>query len=301
MAADMPNRVPACLYSEMDPGDTEQTRRRRARFMNRTPAPVARFIAKRANKLIRATKRRYVLLIEYVADARVTGIDEVVAADDLRKVMTELAAMHAGYWRDPRLENDPCTSYDTASQNYKFLQAGYRIWSDDFFARTAGLEPRHRAVTDWADENLAAVLARLNTNYTLLHGDTRSENMLFLPDGEVAIIDFGTISAGPPGWDVAYALSAAIEPGAEARRTLDEMADVYHAALVDHGVNDYPAEILRSDIDISLCFLAHRQVLTAAVMEGGYDTADGDTAALGDLWMRKIIDLLPDRPPSLES
>jgi len=301
MGNDMPTRIPTCHYATMDPGVAEEKRRRTSARMNRTPAPIARFIAKRVNRFIRATDRRYVLLIEYVPGARITKLDEPVPGADLRRILDALAEMHARYWDDPRLETDPCTSYNTASQNFKFLQAGYRLWADDFFARTPGLDVRHRVVTDWADENLDQLLDRLDQRITLLHGDARSENMLFLDDGELVMIDFGAVSSGPPGWDVAYALSAAIEPGPEARQTLEEMVDVYHQSLTGFGVSDHSIETLRRDVDLAMCFLGHRQVLAAAVVEGGYETGNADPTSLGDVWMRKIINLLPDQPPSLES
>jgi thiamine kinase-like enzyme len=301
LGADMPLRIPTCHYSEMDPGPGAASRRRKNRIVNRTPKPIARFIAKRANDLIRATDRRYVLLIEYVPDARLTTLDQEVPADDLQAIMHAIAKMHARYWREPRLAADLATSYDTASQNYKFLQAGYDLWADDFFARTDGLEERHRVVTDWAHVNLEAVLERLNVPFTLLHGDVRAENMLFLPSGELVMIDFGTVSSGPPAWDVAYALSASLEPGPDARATMTAMATAYHDALLAAGVTEYSLDELLNDIDVALCFLAHRQVLTAMVMDGGYDTDDGASTGLGDLWIRKIIDLLPPNPPQLEN
>ncbi|MDG2026766.1 MAG: aminoglycoside phosphotransferase family protein [Acidimicrobiales bacterium] len=302
LGRDMPVRIPVCHHAEMDPGQPQEKRRKSAHRMNRTPAPIARFAAKRITKLVRATKRRYVVLIEYIADARVTPLDKTVPRADLEAMMRVLAKIHARYWRDHRLPSDPATSYDTASQNFKFLQAGYDLWVDDFFDRTPGLEDQHRVVMDWAQANLDQVLVRLNEPYTLLHGDARSDNMLFLDDGGLVVIDFGTISSGPPGWDVAYAMSAAVEPGVDARTTLDALADVYHHALVAEGVTDYSRETLGNDIDVVLCFLGHRQVLTAMVMEGGYDTdGAGETANLGDLWMRKIIDLLPKEIPILET
>lgn len=301
MGLDMPGRIPVCLHAEMDPGPSETSRRRVSRAMNRTPTPLAKFVTKRANKLIRPSKRRYVLLIEYVDGARLTPLDQEIPDDDLAAIMRSLATMHARYWGDRRLGNDRSTSYDTASQQHKFLQVGYDLWVDDFFARTPGLEDRHRRVTDWAQHNLPAVLRRLNEPLTLIHGDARSDNMLFLADGTLVMIDFSTVSAAPPGWDVGYSLSAGIEPGDDARPKLHRMAEIYHEALIDAGVDDHPLDELLADIDATLCFLAHRQVLTAALVEGGYpDDGDaGTTTSLGDLWMRKIIDLLPEAPPTL--
>lgn len=302
LGTDMPLRIPRCHYAEMDPGPDLAKRRRAARRVNRTPAPIARFIAKRVHKLIRPTKRRYVVLMEYIPDARVTPLDQTVPREDIEAILRALARMHAAFWRDPRLSTDPATSYDTASQNYTFLRAGYDLWVDETFERTPSLQDSHRRVMDWTQEHLPAVLERLNEPYTLLHGDARTDNMLFLDDGDLVMIDFGTTSSGPPAWDVGYALSAALDPGADARAQLDELADVYHAALIAEGVTEYSREMLGNDIDVVLGFLGHRQVLTSMVMEGGYDTeGDGETTNIGDVWMRRIIDLLPPREPTLEA
>ncbi|GJM37981.1 MAG: hypothetical protein DHS20C19_13480 [Acidimicrobiales bacterium] len=302
LGADMPLRIPRCHYAEMDPGPDLEKRRKSARLVNRMPAPIARFIARRVNKLIRPTKRRYVVLMEYIAGARVTPLDQTVPRDDIEAILRALARMHAAFWRDPRLSTDPATSYDTASQNYTFLRAGYDLWVDETFERTPALQDSHRRVMDWTQEHLPAVLERLNEPYTLLHGDARTDNMLFLDDGDLVMIDFGTTSSGPPAWDVGYALSAALEPGADARAQLDELTDVYHAALVAEGVTEYSRETLGNDIDVVLGFLGHRQVLTAMVMKGGYDTAGaGEETNIGDVWMRRIIDLLPPDQPTLEA
>ena len=69
----------------------------------------------------------------------------------------------------------------------------------------------------------------------------------------------------------------------------------YHTRLVAAGVTAHSLAQLRNDVDVTVLWMLHRMILTAAVFEGsGYGEVD-----LSDLWLAKIRALLPGSPPVL--
>jgi aminoglycoside/choline kinase family phosphotransferase len=151
-------------------------------------------------------------------------------------------------------------------------------------------------VADWADANLTAIVDHLNEKLAFLHGDARSDNMLFTGAGTgegLVLIDFGMVSSGRPAWDVAYLLSSTLPPGPSARSELLRLCASYHTNLVAAGVASHSLEQFLNDIDLCLGIQIHRMILTAAIFVGeGY--GDG---TLAELWMRKVIDQLPEELP----
>ncbi|MEC8919575.1 MAG: hypothetical protein VYD63_01060, partial [Actinomycetota bacterium] len=65
-SADFPVRVPRLVYSVRDPGPPQVTRKRQEQIVNGLPTPLLRFIGRHARRLLRASNRRYALVLEYV-------------------------------------------------------------------------------------------------------------------------------------------------------------------------------------------------------------------------------------------
>ncbi|MBK6509925.1 MAG: phosphotransferase [Haliea sp.] len=78
--------------------------------------------------------------------------------------------------------------------------------------------------------------------FALLHGDYRLDNLMFGADPQdVAVLDWQTISAGPPARDLAYFLGTGL--AVELRRVAEtELVAVYHDELLRRGVADYGFE-----------------------------------------------------------
>lgn len=72
---------------------------------------------------------------------------------------------------------------------------------------------------------------------TLAHGDASMRNMRTSPDGEVALLDWEDVSAGPGVCDLAWMLVSSVHPGRwdeviAAYGQSDRLAEVLPAAIV---------------------------------------------------------------------
>lgn len=165
-------------------------------------------------------------------------------------IVRALASMHAAWWDDARLGQSIGTWLDqeaTAQDNAKF--AGH-------FARFADhLGDRLDAERRDIYERLIDQFRRLDQRYhtrrhmSITHGDAHVWNFL-LPRNAgadtVRIFDFDLWSIGVPTHDLAYMMALHWYP--DRRRTLEEpLLDIYHAALLGHGVEGYDRDALAQD------------------------------------------------------
>jgi len=86
----------------------------------------------------------------------------------------------------------------------------------------------------WADE--AAKTTR-QAPQTIVHGDFHGGNHLFNPYDACRLIDFQFVGTGRVADEVAYFFTMSFDPSPEAE---EELLHLYHHALVEAGVHDYP-------------------------------------------------------------
>ncbi len=87
--------------------------------------------------------------------------------------------------------------------------------------------PRFGAAVEWMLQQLS------EGPLTLLHGDYRTDNMMFAPDGTVILMDFQLTGVGAAAYDVAYFIGSCLEVDAARER---ELYDRWTSALVAAGV-----------------------------------------------------------------
>lgn len=292
LSDDFPVRVPRLIHAVRDPGPSRASRRRREEFVDALPVPVVKFIGRHARKLVRPSKRRYALVMEYIPDARVTTAIELPPAEDLSAILGTLAEMHAHFWGDSRLADDSVFEWSMVSQMPNVMHGVYRAWRDDVVDREPGVFTddlmRH---ADWVGAHIVDLVAHLNQPFSIRHGDCRTDNMLFT-DAGLVMIDFGVTGSGRPAGDVAYLLSESIPPGLEARATFLRFCREYHDRLVAAGVVDHPLDEFLNDCDIVLAVQAYRVILMEAAFE-----ADYDGESLAHLWGPRVRSLLADELP----
>ena len=294
LSADFPVRVPRLIHAVRDPGPSLVARRRREGFLDGLPAPVVKLIGRHARKLMRPTKRRYALVMEYIPDARTTTAMDLPPAEDLSTILGTLAEMHAHFWGDLRLADDSVFEWSMLTQMPKVMHGLYRAWRDDVVEREPGVFTddlmRH---ADWVGDHIVGLAAHLNQPLSIRHGDCRTDNMLFA-DAGLVMIDFGVTGSGRPAGDVAYLLSETIPPGPEARATFLRFCREYHDRLVAAGIVDHPLDEFLNDCDIVLAVQAYRVVLIEAAFE-----ADYEGESLAHLWGPRVRSLLADGLPRL--
>ncbi len=291
-SADFPVRVPRLVHSVRDPGPPQAARKRQERIVNGLPTPLLRFIGRHARRLLRASNRRYALVLEYVPDARVTTALDLPPEDDLSTILATLARMHAHFWRRPVLADKTVIEWSMVTQMPNAMNGVYRAWRDDVVLRDpAVFTERFMRHADWFRDHIVDLVVHLDEPLTFRHGDCRTDNMLFSAGGLV-LVDFGVMGSGRPAGDVAYLLSETIPPGPGARDTFLRLCREYHGALVAAGVDDHPLDEFLEDCDIVLALQAYRAVL----IEGAYE-ADYDGDSLAHLWGPRIGSLLCEEPP----
>ena len=292
LSGDFPIRVPRLIHAVRDPGPSPAARRRREGLVDGLPAPVVEFIGRHARKLVRPSKRRYALVMEYIPDARITTAADLPPAEDLSAILRTLAEMHAHFWGDSRLADDSVFEWSMVTQMPNVMHGLYRAWRDEVVEREPGVFTdelmRH---ADWVGDHIVDLAAHLNEPLSIRHGDCRTDNMLFTDDGLV-MIDFGAAGSGRPAGDVAYLLSEAIPPGPGARATFLRLCREYHDRLVAAGVTDHPLDEFLNDCDIVLAVQAYRVVLIEAAFE-----ADYEGESLSHLWGPRVRSLLADGLP----
>jgi aminoglycoside/choline kinase family phosphotransferase len=86
---------------------------------------------------------------------------------------------------------------------------------------------------------------------TFVHGDFRLDNLFFMEDGTVGVVDWQKHGNGRGIWDVGRFLVSSLDPELPAKTTVD-LLERYHAALRSRGVLDYPFDLILQDFRASL-------------------------------------------------
>lgn len=112
------------------------------------------------------------------------------------------------------------------------------VFRDRFSAR---IEDEYLAIGDRLVQEIDAWVARLDRPRCLWHADFRLDNMLFgaaAGKHPVAVLDWQTVTLGPPGLDIAFFLGSGLRED-DRREHEESLVRGYHAALRDHGVRNY--------------------------------------------------------------
>jgi aminoglycoside/choline kinase family phosphotransferase len=201
----------------------------------------------------------YVLLLEDLGHLR-TG-DQLVGAtvDDARAALRGLAALHAEFWRSPRL--DALTWLPRIDD--PGMKIGREIYAASLprFLDVFGsiLDPRVAPVVDRFGANVHQLMDRFAAMpTTVVHFDYRLDNLFFddgspAGDAGVSIIDFQASCKGGGAYDVGYFMSQNL-PIDVRRAHEDELLRAYHDALTAGGVADYSFAQLRDDYRVGVLY-----------------------------------------------
>ena len=224
-------------------------------------------------KLSGKSKRRYILVIEDIADARPPTQMLGGSLDDAHRSLEVLARFHAANW----MRSDATAHYrhifpvDTVP---RVGQASYVRNRDEFVDRFGpvlrdGMLERLDAIQERVPEICSSLAAE---PWTLLHGDYRLDNVLFRPNGDMVVLDFQGLGSGRPAVDVAYFITTALT--AEHREEEEPLLRTYHDALVAAGVSSYSFDELVRDGELAKELLAHRLVGSADVINTAVSAHD---------------------------
>jgi hypothetical protein len=182
----------------------------------------------------------FTLILEDLAPARQGDQIAGCSLADSQTAMAEAAALHAPRWNDPTLDAVDCLA--VASGRRKDFRAALPALIGLYKDRYRDvLEPEFLALVDRLPDAMSRYHSDRSTPRTLQHADFRLDNILFDVRGNtrpMATLDWQTMAAGPGVVDVAYFLSAGIDPSDRRLHEID-LVHFYHSELMRRGVRDY--------------------------------------------------------------
>lgn len=194
----------------------------------------------------------FVVLMEDLAPAR--EVDQLAgcAADDAARVLEQMAALHAGSWRERKLAQASWLTVNTVA---------WRDVTDMFETSLTAVPEQFADIVSDADLVEAARLVPhraawkrvLSEPRCLWHNDLRVDNIMFDAQGgsiAAAIVDWQGVCYACGTIDVAYFMATSLTTE-ERRRHESELVEHYHGALLAHGADGYTAGACWEDYRLS--------------------------------------------------
>jgi aminoglycoside phosphotransferase (APT) family kinase protein len=191
-----------------------------------------------------ATGRWHLLLADLSATHEQPSDYRTIVAHYIARTVDCLARLHASCWEHPLLETLPAGPLDTATPAIR--QAQLRDALPAFVARCGAiLSSADRRSIERVLEDYPALSQRWLAPgaRTLAHGDAHFWNLLYPRDGTsqgTCLVDLEASRQGYGVEDIAYAV--ALRYPHRTRDNERQLVARYHAALVTHGVTNYPWE-----------------------------------------------------------
>lgn len=289
--------MPHHLHSEMTPNPAAWLEPALVWLFSHLPMWALAPLTSAALWLAGRSRRRYLLVLEDVVDARPPRQREGGTTEDVRAALEVLARFHAAHWMDAELaaEHPWIVRADTAP---RLAQAAYVRNRDEFVGHLgAQLPPGTMARVDAVQHRVPDVLTRLAAPpWTLLHGDFRLDNVLVRENGDLVVLDFQLPRWGRCANDVAYFIVTALDPSA--RDAEDELLRLYHDTLVGEGITDYGYDDLVADVRLATDVLAHSMVMTTRFLDLSLQS---DGGSLADELALRTFGWLAERPAASAS
>lgn len=206
---------------------------------------------------------RHVLLLEYFSDAVPGDVLAGTDFDNYFRLITDMAALHGRYWMDERVRSLPwmfqftepslLMGFDVAAATWPMAKAeAPDAVPDDLAALVEGAYLGEVPREKWIE-------AYSNRPWTLIHGDYELENMLFLPDGTIAVVDWQGIMVGFPAMDLGFTL--AVSGNAETVAREEELLEQYRTVLAASGGPNWSRDELLDDLAWSMLFFTVGQTI----------------------------------------
>lgn len=154
----------------------------------------------------------FVVVMEDLGGLR--SVDQVrgMGLSDAERAVDEIAAWHAQWWGRAEELADAGITVSLGDPIYTAVLPMVFAEGWEKVSAAMPVAPAVAQVAPRFGAGLASLLASLAASpTTMLHGDYRADNMLFAPDGSVALLDFQLIGTGSGSYDLAYFLTQSIE------------------------------------------------------------------------------------------
>jgi aminoglycoside phosphotransferase (APT) family kinase protein len=187
------------------------------------------------------TTGEFVIVLEDVAKAEPGDQLALCTPAQARSALDALAAIHAATWENPTLAELDWLNRRDGEQRTQVV-AFFQAAAPAFLARYgASLEARHVRVLEDFVPRMPQWVELARGPFALVHGDFRPDNLLFLRSRaapyRTLVVDWQTVSWGPPVADATYFIGGAFEPH-ERRRYEGDLLLFYWEGLRRRGVRE---------------------------------------------------------------
>jgi len=274
-AAPGPANGPASLFVKLAPagmatrvfGDLMNLGATEVRFYRTVAPEVPVLIPRSYDAGIDSRTGRFALVLEDLVaeDATFTDVSQPVTAEVARRVVGDLARLHAAFWTSPRFHGDLAwlkTPYRNPTIRLEralcraALGPGLRRFPELIPETIQRAAPRILAARDRLDARWAT------QPLTLIHGDSHSGNLYFVGD-RIGFLDWQVTQCGPGLRDVSYFLISSVPTEIRLAHQRDLLAH-YLASLTAAGVDAPPFAEAWFDHRLHACHAWIAAVVTAA-------------------------------------
>lgn len=239
----------------------------------------------------------YVLLLEDLAPARSGDWVAGCTLAEAELAIRQIAEFHATWWARPEL-TQMTWLLPPGLDSFAQAQASYKRQLRPFLDKMAGRIPDALlAIGERVGEQYITILQRVHGRpQTILHKDYQLGNLFFnapASDSPLIVIDWQGITLGLGVFDVATFLGGNIAPH-ERRAKEMEFLKLYHAILVDNGVQNYSFEQCFEDYRFCMLYMVIRYVL---VVGGDFLTPEQEAMFVKTIvprYMAAVLDLKAD-------
>lgn len=186
---------------------------------------------------------RFVLLLENMTPVAAVDQFSGFTVEHARRALAQAASLHAPFWGRPEFDDYDWLNHsrNTAEMLAQLVPVLIGQFCDRYAAELGpDLAGRMRRLSAHAATPAAEPLGPI----TVIHGDFRTDNMLFDAKGgevPVAVVDWQTVDRGNGLIDVAFLLGTALDPQLRAAHE-QELVRGYFDSLVAGGVSGYDWE-----------------------------------------------------------
>jgi len=204
-----------------------------------------------------------ILLLQDLAHLRRVDRVQGCGLEDAQTVLTHLARHHAQWWQDPRLPKmeayiKPINErwMETDEAQLELLKTDWARFTEVIptLLHNSYLPASFLAMGARTFDQLLYLYDQLAASpFTLQHGDTHLDNMMFAADGNdhpLTTLDWQLIGYGPGVCDITYFMIWSV-PVSLRRQAEHDLLQTYHATLVESGVTDYSFEQCWRDYRLS--------------------------------------------------
>jgi aminoglycoside phosphotransferase (APT) family kinase protein len=217
------------------------------------------------------------LLLEDLHPARNGDSVAEGTVEDVTAVLVALAALHARWWEDPAVRDQPWTRLPSMLAPAAVTEVFERSWPSFLSRLSPSADVDVSATKTWISSRLndAATTLFENGPRTLIHNDVQGDNLFFShdPTRPVIFIDWQLMTCGRGVIDVASAIRSMLEP--RTRREVEPgLVSLYHETLCQAGVRNYSIEQCQADYDLATV-LAPARLASAVGLHPGLRAHDG--------------------------